>query len=205
MMVRVWVPLSVRRRMFDAMVGAVVPDGVEARWAELEAALDVLQPFLVGLVEHPECALTDRGVGGLGGVAGAESFTFPASSSEQCVDRGRVLMGEAVAALERAGRLLGDASGWFEEGFQGVGFGQCSGRSVRTVDTELSGVRRGGCESMDQFEGHRDSRCVPCESGGKCERCSERSGGSCSSSLAGDGFSPALDPAEEDSIGGGAA
>lgn len=47
--------------MFDAMVSAVVPDGVEARWAELEAALDVLQPFLVGLVEHPECALTDPG------------------------------------------------------------------------------------------------------------------------------------------------
>ena len=156
MMVRVWVPLSVRRRMFDAMVGAVVPDGVEARWAELEAALDVLQPFLVGLVEHPECALTDRGVGGLGGVAGAESFTFPASSSEQCVDRGQVLMGEAAAALERAGRLLGDASGWVGEGFRGVGSERCSG-------------------------------------------------GSGSSSLAGDGFSPALDPAEEDSIGGGAA
>ena len=60
-MARVWVPLSVRRRMFDAMVSAVVPDGVEARWAELEAALDVLQPLLVDLVEHAECALTGPG------------------------------------------------------------------------------------------------------------------------------------------------
>ena len=32
-----------------------------------------------------------------------------------------------------------------------------------------------------------------------------RAGGSGSSSLAGDGFSPALDPAEEDSLEGGAA
>lgn len=103
---------------------------------------------LAGRAWTVDVARTDR--------CGSGGFKFPASSREQCVDRGLVLMGEAVAALESAGRLLGDASGWVGEGFRGVGSERCSG-------------------------------------------------GSGSSSLAGDGFSPALDPAEEDSIGGGAA
>lgn len=54
----VWVPLSVRKRMFEAMKDAPSVEGVEVRWVELEAALDAMQPFLVRILDAPESILT---------------------------------------------------------------------------------------------------------------------------------------------------
>lgn len=55
---KVWVPLSVRRRMHIAMTRAKAGQGVDQRWAELEAALDAMQPFLVRIHDAPESILT---------------------------------------------------------------------------------------------------------------------------------------------------
>lgn len=54
----VWIPLSVRTRMHEAMKAATPPEGVDIRWAELEEALTAMQPFLNLLLDAPETILT---------------------------------------------------------------------------------------------------------------------------------------------------
>lgn len=44
--------------MHIAMTRAKATPGVDQRWAELEAALDEMQPFLVRILDAPENILT---------------------------------------------------------------------------------------------------------------------------------------------------
>lgn len=53
----VHIPLSQRRKCYDSMCAQKSDPELEQRWMELEAALDALQPFLVGLLTHPQRAL----------------------------------------------------------------------------------------------------------------------------------------------------
>ncbi|MCD4549694.1 hypothetical protein [Schaalia sp. lx-260] len=52
----VWVPLSVRKACFEAVRAVEPVVGLDTHWLYMEAVLEALQPFLVGLVAHPERA-----------------------------------------------------------------------------------------------------------------------------------------------------
>ena len=52
-----WVPLSVRRKVHDA-IRDVKPVGTTKEWAQAEAAIDALVPWILGLLDTPESAVT---------------------------------------------------------------------------------------------------------------------------------------------------
>lgn len=55
-----WIPLSIRRRVADAIASADPADYGETTtdWARAEAACQALTPFILSLLDAPESAIT---------------------------------------------------------------------------------------------------------------------------------------------------